>query len=65
MGKQPLEWDGSQKVSTCQICGTYAVVGKYLTPVKFQETPNGEITQVYVCEDCLDSLTEDGFVEKE
>jgi hypothetical protein len=64
MGKEPTEWNSSQKVSVCQICETYGVVGECLTPVKFQETPNAEVTQIYVCTNCLESLDEDGYVEK-
>jgi hypothetical protein len=60
--KLPLYGQDKITISACHICKTYIVKGKYsLTPVDFQEFPDGVTRQVYICKDCLDELVKDGY----
>ena len=48
---------------TCKICGSFGIIDKWLTIIKFKEEPGAFLGPVYICQDYLGTLKKEGYIE--
>jgi hypothetical protein len=55
--------DNKITLADCSICGDFFNINKGLHIADYKESPEHEPTLIYVCEDCIETIEEDGYKE--